>query len=111
MTDIDAIRRKHEKCKNFVRDSGHDENYYHAHLTVAEVDALFAALDLLQKEYDQYKEMVGESLIKEVKRLDTALDAERGKAKTVVAYVEDVLIGSDHDYAGKRIIEILTGEG
>jgi len=45
MTDIDAIRRKHERCKNFVRDSGHDENYYHAHLTVADVDALFRELD------------------------------------------------------------------
>jgi len=49
--------------------------------------------------------------VQDVDALFAALDAERGKVKTVVAYAEDVLIGSDHDYAGKRIIDILTGEG
>ena len=81
---IEDIRRKHEAWKRL-----YGKGWSTSGLSVADADRLFAALDSLQKEYDQYKEMVGESLMKEVKRLDKELDAERGKVEKARKWIRE----------------------
>lgn len=72
---IEDIRKKHEELRDLIKPDQRD--YIQPCIAIADVDRLFAALDSLQKEYDQYKELVGESLMKEVKRLDRELDEAR----------------------------------
>jgi len=77
----------------------------------------------LQREYDQYKEMVGEALQKEVERLDAALGAERRKVEkqcelidfydakvaAIFKWRESAFIPNDSDE--KELNRILTGGG
>ena len=51
----DAIRKKHEAFKRRLIAG---ENIRAAHLSISEVDALFAALDEAQKKVDRIKEKV-----------------------------------------------------
>ena len=113
---IEDIRKKHEGRKDELKTMTTLACLYST-LTISEVDALFKALDEARELADRFRDasdIFAEYNIQLKQDLTTCrkeLDAERGKAKTAVAYAEDVLIGSEHDYAGKRIIEILTGEG
>ena len=75
-----------------------------------------------KREYDQYKEMVGEALMEEVKRLDAALGAERGKVEkqyelidfydakvaAIFKWRESAFIPNDSDE--KELNRILTEE-
>lgn len=111
------------KCEYFVSDTGgerctypHEICRYRREFSDAdevarlkgEVEEARAQNKELRAELDKWAKSV---FARDLAACRKELDAEKGKVKTVVAYAEDVLIGSDHDYAGKRIIEILTGEG
>ena len=112
MADIDAIRRKHEAQVTYTKEKQGDFSYLfqsiQSNLRISDVDELFAALDSLQKEYDQYKEMVGESLMKEVKRLDEALD--EAKDGLTAAHMHGFETGKDQYRDKVRKLEIALDE-
>lgn len=97
ITDIDEIRKKHEAHKSYTD----NPNYTATHLTISEVDALFAALDEARGKVEKLQGLVDFYDVKLAKALKIASMRSRYPAWNTNYYLEHI----------EEIEQILKGGG
>lgn len=92
MTDIDAIRRKHEAQVAYTKEKQGNFPYLfqsiQSNLRISDVDALFAALDEANRRHRAAVELDNQHL----DSMKKALDSERGKVGNATEWVQDQLL-------------------